>query len=315
MKKDLTIINNDITKEITDLKGRFSSIITKAADNNAISFRTINEKSLAKINEFMPEVNRAVTICGRSDSQTSASLMTLNMISAGPYRVLRQILAQIEKKRSALKENIYNMEEKKLEYRMLEEQMANLNGEILLENGDKAMTAAISKPSEKELDIRREQTQLKMDKIASDIVDVIVPIEQAIKNIGSYVERYEEVRKNNNIPDNWDEVDFEEAEIEHHIKSMFRNAIKDRMAGQFNQGTMEYFEQYGIEPVLAYRLVDNFISKIRNGMENKGAPSIEIRYAFYDEMYETFKDEYKKAMKRIGLDSITQADWLMKENK
>jgi hypothetical protein len=70
-----------------------------------------------------------------------------------------------------------------------------------------------------------------------------------------------------------------------------------------------------VEPILAYAMVDEFIAQVRKGISEGNAPSIEIRYQFYDRFYNVFKDEYKKAMKRIGIDHVTHADWLMKENK
>lgn len=284
----------NITKEIVESTGRFNSIITKAGDPLAVGFKTIDEKALQKISDFMPEVNRAVAAFSKQNSQTSSSLMTLTMLESGPYRTLRQILAQIEKKRAALKENTYKSEKKKLDYEALKKQQ-----DI----------------DPKDIDLEWNKRQLKMDKMASDIVDSTVHIEGALKELGAYQERYKEVMKNNNIPDNWDEEDFERAEIEHHIKSIFRNAVRDRMQGSHNMGTMEYMEQFGINPITAYALVDQYLNTIRQGIqENKGA-DIQAHYIFFDSMYDTFKDEYKKAMARVGLSNITHADWLMKENK
>ena len=96
---------------------------------------------------------------------------------------------------------------------------------------------------------------------------------------------------------------------------MFRNAIRDRMQGSHNMGTMEYMEQFGINPIVAYALVDQYIGQTKAFMsKNNMAPDINAHYEFFDKMHIMFGEEYKKAMKRIGLDSISYADWLMKEN-
>lgn len=299
--KDLTLTTNDINKEIIKPDGKFNSIITKAADINALTFKTIDEKKMDEIVEFMPEVNRAVSSFSKQNSQTTSSLMVLGMLESGPYRVLRQILAQIEKKRAALKENVYEFEEKKLKYEDLGEKLKKLTTEDLPDRFEERKLC------------------LKRDKIASDIVDATVHIEAALKELGAYQERYKEVCKNNNIPEQWDEEDFEKSEVEHHIKAMFRNAIRDRMQGTHNQGTMEYFSQFGINSTVAYMLVDEYLLSIRqaisDGIKEGKLPTIDSEYAFYDKMYGFFKDEYKRAMKRLGLDSISYADWLMKENK
>jgi hypothetical protein len=281
-----------VKKDLALTSSKFDKILSKAGDIKSISFRTIDDEKLSEIAEWMPEANRAVSAFSKQNSQTTTSLMSLNMIDAGPYRALRQILAQVEKKRSALKEALYKSKLKKIRYDELSEEIEKAEG------------------------LKKEKLILKQNKAAYDIIDGQSYIEAAIKEIGALKRRYEEICKNKNIPENWDEQDFEDAEIEHHIKSIFRNAIRDRMQGSHNMGTMEYMEQYGINPITAYAMVDNYIITVRKHIQDKGeGPDIASHYRFYDEMYELFKDSYKKAMERLGLDSITYSDFLMKENK
>lgn len=272
------------------VKNDFNKIITKAGDVNALEFRTIDQKALAEINDWMPIVNKKVSSFQKQNSQTTSALMSLNMIDAAPYRVLRQILAQVEKKRSALKENLYEIEKKKIKYNDLK------------------------------LKIKSELTELEeldMKKIACDVIDSQGYIESALKELGALKRRYEEICKNNNIPEDWDEEDFENQEIEHHIKSMFRNGLRDRLQGSHNIGTMEYFSQFGINSIVAYTLIDDYIRQMREAIKNGNllGLGIETEYEFFDRMYDLFKNEYKKAAKRIGLDSIIHADFLMKDNK
>lgn len=317
--KDLVLTTNDITKDIIKQDGRFNAIITKAGDPNARALKTITEEKLQEIAEFMPEVNRAVAAFSKTNSQTTASLMTLNMLEAGPYRVLRQILAQVERKRDALKENIYKLEEKKLEHSNLGDKIANP-----AEYMDKRYTE-IDKdgkqteigPTDKQIQHQVAVWQLERDKIASDTVDATTHIEAALKELGAYKQRYEEIRKNNNIPEDWDEEDFEDAEIEHHIKVMYRSAVRDFMvtAGRGNMATFGYSEAYGIHPMIMMREVGGYYREINRMIDAGEEVDINTHYNFLDAMYEKHKNDYKKAMKRIGLDSITHADWLMRDNK
>jgi hypothetical protein len=285
----------ELTKEIVTKGGQFNAIITKAGDPMAVGFKTIDEKALQKISDFMPEINRALTSFSKQNSQTTASLMSLNMMDNGPYRVLRQILAQINKKRGALKEVTYSLEKKKLDY-------------IDMKEKQDAVEA-------KDIDLEWNKRELELNKTASDIIDSASAVEACLKEIGAYQERYKEVMNNNDIPDNWDEEDFEAAEVEHHIKSIFRNAVKDRMQGSHNMGTLEYMSQFGINGVVAYGMVDSYLANIKKELNVGRYPDINTEYAFYDQMYKLFKDEYKKAMARVGLDSVTHADYLMKEAK
>lgn len=276
MNKNVVTINSE----------NFNPIITKASDINSLEFKTIKSKELAEINEWMPVVNKKNSIFLKQNSQTTTSLMSLNMVDAAPYRILRQILAQVQKKRLALKESMYNIEKKKIEYKNLQEKLSLTDME-----------------------------ELEMKKMACDIIDSQGPIEATLKELGALKRRYYEICKNNNIPDDWDERDFEEQEIEHHIKSMFRNGLRDRLQGSHNMGTMEYFSQFGINSVYAYFLIDDYIKQIKEAVSNGYKIGIETEYEFLDKMYVIFKDEYKKAAKRIGLDSIVHADFLMKESK
>ena len=271
----------------------FNSIITKSSDINSLTFRTINETHLTEISNWMPEVNRAVACFNKQNTQTTSSLMSLNMIDSTPYRALRQILAQVEKKRSALNENIYKLEKKKLDHKQLSVDIDNDTNTY----------------------IQKEKLILKRNKIACDIIDSQGHLEAVLKELGALKRNYEAIVKNNHIPENWDELDFENHEVEHHIKSIFRNAIRDRMQGTHNQGTMEYMEQFGINPITAYAMTDNYINEIKDHINNGRGPDVTAQYNFYENMYNLFKDEYKKAMKRLGLDTIIQADYLMKESK
>jgi hypothetical protein len=268
------------------VKEYFNNIITKAGDINSLEFRTITSKELQEIDSWMPVVNKKVSAFQKQNSQTTLSLMTLNMIDSAPYRVLRQILAQVEKKRMALKEALYKIEKKKIKYRKFQEQ---------------------EEVSELE--------DLEMKKLSCDIIDSQGHIESALKEIGALKRRYEEICKNKNIKEEWDEEDFENQEIEHHLKSMFRNGLRDRLQGTHNMGTMEYFSQFGINSIVAYALIDNYIKQVNEAIIKGNFVTIESEYEFLDKMHEIFKNEYKKAAKRIGLDSITHSDFLMKDVK
>jgi BMFP domain-containing protein YqiC len=276
MKKDVMMVNSE----------DFNPIITKAGDVNALEFKTIKSKELTEINDWMPVVNQKVSAFQKQNSQTTTSLMTLNMLDSAPYRVLRQILAQVQKKRSALKENMYKLEKKKIKYNKL-----------------------VSKIDVDDLE------KLEIKKFACDIIDAQGYIEASLKELGGLKRRYEEICKNKCIPEDWDEADFEEQEIEHHIKSMFRNGLRDRLQGSHNMGTMEYFAQFGINSIYAYHLIDDYVRQVRSAISAGKGIGIESEYEFLDKMYEIFKNNYKKAAARIGLDSVTHADFLMKENK
>lgn len=250
-----------------------------------------------RIEAFLPVVARANRAFGKSNSQTSSSLMSLNMIDGGPYRVLRQILAQIENKRLALKEAGYRITKAKIRLREISDRLE-----------------AIGVSTRPEIDTERSRLQLKEEKILSDMKDSKIYIDATVKELGAFMERYKQVLEAHGIREDWDEKDFEEAEIRHHITCMFRLGLRDRLGGSVNMGTMEYFEQFGIEPMLAYHKCDELLGKVRDCMRSGAGVTIQKRYQFYDDMYELFKDEYKRAMLHIGLGSVTFDEWLIKND-
>ena len=142
----------------------------------------IDSKKLAKISQRMVEIDRANLTAGKQNTQTTSSLMTLTMLSDGPYRRLRQVLAQIEKTRNAIEENVFNMRKKKVELRRLRE-------------------------SDDELDI------IEADQIEHGMLRGKIYLEGALKELAMFQETYDEIKRTHNIPDNWDEVDMEKDEF------------------------------------------------------------------------------------------------------
>jgi len=316
MEKDLTTIDQikDLslkTDKLIDKSNIFMKIFTRGADEKnteLVEFKTIDEKSLEIIADRMPEINRATNVFGRQNSQTTGKLMSLNMISQGPYRRMKQCLAKIERKREALKENMFKLKKSKinLERKLYERELLQKEiSEFIAVDMDVTMKGF----NLQELDIEIQET-------AAGISDSNIYIEAAIKEIGMYQDAYEEIRKNNNIPKNWDEKNYEESEIEEHVRTAFLHAIRDiEMTGRLNVGTHEYLEQYGINPHTAAALARTYLERVESMAQAQEYPSIDVLYEFLDKMYSIFKNEHKKAMDRIGLDKIVSEDFLYIEDK
>ena len=80
----------------------------------------------------------------------------------------------------------------------------------------------------------------------------------------------------------------EKEELKNKIIAIFRAAIIDRTNGINNPRTTLAMEQCGIEPILGYRLTDNFIAAINTYLEKNAAPSIEIRQKFFEQVCNIF---------------------------
>ena len=231
------------------------------------------------------EMERANNSLGRRNPQTTNQLMTLTMLTDSPYRRLRQCLAQIEKKKGALREAYFKHQKTELEIKEWEEEDTELS----------------------HINIVEARTGIEGSKIY---------IEGALKEIAIFQEAYEEIRKNNNIPLLWDEEDAELDEIKHHIKQAFRQSHRDMiLTGTITQGNAEYLEQYGIHLQTARNVIAKYIADVENMINEEGkVPNIDHLYEFLDHCVEIFGEEYIKVMNHIGITELVRSEWLFKNN-
>lgn len=279
MVKELDKIQDQLDK----IENYESHALAISSENLGI-METMTPDKIAKINERMVEIDRANNTTGRTNTQHTNQLMTLTMLTDSPYRRLRQCLAQIEDRRSAIEGNLYELKKNEIRYRELQQK----DDELSI------------------LQCAWQKYQLKRGKIY---------IEGALKELAVFQEAYEEIRKNNNIPEFWDEEDAENDEARHHIRQIFRQAYRDvTLTGHISQGNAEYLEQWGIHLLTAETLVKQYIHKTEKMIGEGSMPTIDHFYEFLDKCADLFENEYMKVMKRIGLDKIVRKDLLYKHN-
>lgn len=246
---------------------------------------TITDEKLALIASKMPEIDRANHTAGRSQTQTTNQLMSLTMMSDSPYRMMRQCLSQIERKRSALEEAYFKMKKKSIQIKQW------------YEKGDEM---SIVKAQEAESQAFRQKNY----------------IDGALKEIATFQCAYDDIRKSHNIPEKWDESDAEIAEIDHHIKQAFRQAHRDVVqTGSITGGNMEYLEQYGIHSQTATKIIRDYVASENEMIEQGKMPTVERLYSFLDSMAAQFNHAHKLVMKRIGIKEIIKKEFLYLENK
>jgi len=256
-----------------------------ALRNTVGGLATIDDAKLAIISEKMIEVDRANHTAGRSNTQTTNQLMTLTMMNDSPYRRLRQCLAEIESKRSALEEAFFNLKKKQL---------------LIKQWYEKGDEMSIIKAQEAESNIIRQK----------DYID------GALKEIATFQAAYDEIREAHNIPENWDEKDAEMAEIDHHLRQAFRQAHRDIVnTGRIGLGNMEYLEQFGVHPQTATKLIIDYVNSENAMIEQGKFPTVNHLYAFLDQMAETFHDAHKDVLNRIGIKELIKDEFLYLEKK
>ena len=246
---------------------------------------TMTPDKIAKVAERMVEVDRATKTLGRSNTQTTNQLMTLTMMTDSPYRRLRQCLSQIEKKRKALEEAYFGHRKKEIEIKGWEEEDTELSRLLIQE-------------------ALHHQERGK------------IYIDGALKELAVFQEAYEEIRINNGIPENWDEMDAERDEIKHHIRQVFRQAHRDMiLTGRITQGNAEYLEQYGIHLQVAQNLIQEYINSVETQIADGKYPNVNQLYEFLDQMVETFGEAHQDVVNHIGLDKLLRGEFLYREDK
>ena len=142
-------------------------------------------------------------------------------------------------------------------------------------------------------------------------------VEGALKEIAIFQEAYDEIRRNNNIPEEWDERDAEMDEIRHHIRQAFRQAHRDTLhLGSISVGNAEYLEQYGIHLHTAQNVINKYVTECQRLIDEDGKmPNVTHLYEFLDHCVEVFGKEYEHVMKHIGINTLVRNEYLYRSTK
>ena len=242
--------------------------------------KVIDGKKLAKISERMKEMDRANLSFNKKNTQTTSQLMSLTMMCDAPYRRLRQVLAQIEKKRTTLEGIAFDLRKGKVKLKQLREKDDELS-------------------------------QIEADEMEHGFHRSKGYIEASLKELAVFQDTYDEIKKSFSIPDNWDEMDFEKEEISNHIRMAFRNCVRNVLVtGGMNTGTLEYLEQFGIHPVTAKKIVTDYLAEVESMTADGKYPSVTHLYEFLDKCAEIFQDAHLAVMARIGITELLKDEYM-----
>ena len=196
---------------------------------------------------------------------------------------MKQCMAQIDNKKTALTESYFRM--KKIAFKIKQwEEKGDEYSLILAEEGKVGL------------------------------IDGQEAIEHAMREIKMYQQAYDDIAESYGIDETWDEADFEKLEEENHIRMAFRNGVRNVMTnGTLGNGTLEYLEQFGIHPMTAHQLIHQYVNDTQKIIEEGKAPTVEHLYEFLDNCGEMFKDAHKSVMKRIGIEELIKDEYLYQE--
>lgn len=210
-----------------------------AFDLPMVSENKINAAAVAKVNEYLPEIEEKTRSFDRNNSQHTLSLMTLTMLNGqSPYRMMRQIMAEVEKRKMALAEAQVSHAETLEE---IEE----------LETKDDPVSQA---------KFRQKNVSLQM---------LESKINGSFKDIATLIDAYNNIKAKHGI-DEWDESSYEKEEKRHHVRRgfelMYRNLLD---GGRAQTATIEYLQQYGVHPQVALTEVSGYIQFVTQQIQNQ----------------------------------------------
>ena len=154
----------------------------------AISADKINSAAVARVNEMLPELDAKTRAFDRNNSQHTLSLMTLTMLNGqSPMRMMRQVMAEVEKRKMALAEA-------QVSHAKLVQEIEEISAK------DDPVSVAETRQKGVSLDMMESK------------------INGSFKDIATLIDAYENIKDTNGIGD-WSEEDFG-------FELMYRNLLE-----------------------------------------------------------------------------------------
>lgn len=232
---------------------------------------------LRNIQDFMPTLStRVKRDFGKRQSQFMDSMLTVS--HATPLRNARQVLSEIDRSVSALRESYFKKEETLLDI----EEAKLLN----TKRGD--------------LKVRELTSQLE----ASEAYTI-----GAIRKIQNNIALYKAILKKAG-KEEFTEKDFEEEEEKYHIMKAFEQAICAARShgGVVDEGNQIYFHQIGINGSVGLHYVQEYLKAEADLLNKNKEPTHKATLDFLEAMYKKFKGSAQVYATWKGMDNIVNQD-------
>ena len=267
------------------VKKEETKIVKQETIGFSIQSNNINEAAVEKVSQYLPELSEKTKGFGSQNSQTTISMMTLTMLGGqSPFRMLRQILAEVEKRKGALSESQVN-------HAKLVREIEKLEGQL-----DDPVQAA------------------RYRKACVSITTLEQKINGSFSDISTLIDAYNNIKETQGISDEWDETSFEDAEKMHHVRRCFEMMYRNLLdGGRVATSTIEYMQQFGVHPQICQKEVAGYIAYTDDrivGGEVLHANDLED---FLDEMGEKYWEGADKTSERLfGKKDFANKDFMYK---
>ena len=251
----------------------------------AIQSNNINEAAVEKVSQYLPELDTKTKAFGSQNSQTTISMMTLTMLGGqSPFRMLRQILAEVEKRKGALSDSQVSHAKLVREIKRLEDQI------------DDPVNAA------------------KYRKACVSITTLEQKINGSFADIATLIDAYNNIKATQGISDDWDEEAFEDAEKRHHVRRCFEMMYRNLLdGGRVSTSTIEYMQQFGVHPQICQKEVQGYLNYTDDRISQGEVLHANDLEEFLDEMGDKYWEGADKTSERLfGKKNFANKDFMYK---
>ena len=256
-----------------------------------VSKSKINPQAVAIVNEYLPELDEKTKFFDRNNSQSTLAMMSLTMLNGhSPMRMMRQVLAETEKRKMALAE-------------------AQVSHAKALRNIEKLKDKLFNDPDNNVLSAKLRSAFVGIEMMESKI-------NGSFKDIATLINAYNNLKETHGVED-WSEEEFEESEKRHHVRRGFELMYRNLMdGGRASTATIEYMQQYGVHPQVGLTEVQGYIKLVSDMIHSKQIPHSNHLEDFLDEMADKYYKETDKTTQRIfGKDNIISPEIMSIINK
>lgn len=239
VKNELSVIEeirrDVVIKDKNEYKVPISTVFGRGTLAKAESFGGVSlQENARRTDVAIKNMQELQDVWNHSHSQWDWKHITFSYGS--DFRNMKQIEAEMSRKRSALNEAKWRQLKNEIKIRKLEEEL--------------------EKPQDywKEVELKVKLLELK-----EGMAEGTAYIEGAMKDVLAINELYEQLKSRIS---NFDEVDFESEESKSHLKRSMMQCIRDvRQFGAITKGEQEYLEQIGVNPAKMQILMRQFVEK------------------------------------------------------
>ena len=256
-------------------------------ENKTIGFEiqssNINKAAVEKVSQYLPELDEKTRAFGSQNSQTTITMMTLTMLGGqSPYRMLRQILAEVEKRKGALSES---------------------------QVGHAKLVKEIKRLEDKTDPVQKAQYRAK----CVAIITLENKINGSFKDIATLIDAYNHIKETQGIKD-WDEASFEIAEKKHHVRRCFELMYRNLLdANKAAISTIEYSQQFGVHPQVCQKEVQGYLAYTNDRIMQGEILHANDLEDFLDEMAEKYWEAADKTSERLfGKKDFANKDFMYK---